>query len=44
VLPPELRKLDNTRLARRVKRLLAGRAAAPVPTAGDARRARRPER
>jgi primosomal protein N' (replication factor Y) len=26
VLPPELRKLDNTRLARRVKRLQAGRA------------------
>ncbi len=25
VLPPELRKLDSTRLARRVKRLLAGR-------------------
>lgn len=28
VLPPELRKLDNTRLARRVKRLQAGGAAA----------------
>ena len=30
VLPPELRKLDNTRLARRVKRLQAGCAAAPA--------------
>ena len=32
VLPPELRKLDNTRLARRVKRLQAGCAAAPAAT------------
>ena len=29
VLPPELRKLDNTRLARRVKRLLASGATVP---------------
>lgn len=34
VLPPELRKLDNTRLARRVKRLQTGRAAAPAETPG----------
>jgi primosomal protein N' (replication factor Y) len=34
VLPPELRKLDNTRLARRVKRLQTGRAAAPAATPG----------
>jgi primosomal protein N' (replication factor Y) len=30
VLPPELRKLDNTRLARRVKRLLASGATEPA--------------